>query len=302
MLHGLGAGPGKLDDLVAVASDPACGADLLTPAYDARVLGNLTPREIAAHLVALLDDIQGERDYERITLIGHSIGALLVRKAYLDRLERGGFTHRHITPKSIVLTDAGVTKIAGLARAKRQEQGAGETWFDSEDEDVHYRSPESLRGKGRLDIRADIYGLGCVLYQLLAGRPPFLGPGAVVLTAHLESRPESIPKRKPSVPASLENIVMNCLEKSRADRYQHAVETIGPGCVFAFEEDLQSVRPRFDPRDLRTEKDALVALRDARLQRLDEIAITARDQPLGQFDDRGGRLVHNRRPDNTDRH
>jgi len=195
------------------------------------ILGAIEAGEIDGHRYVVTEDIAGRTladalDGGREFTTDESVRIARDIVAGLERLEREGFTHRHITPKSIVLTDAGVVKIAGLARAKRQEQGAGETWFDSEDEDVHYRSPESLRGKGRLDIRADVYGLGCVLYQLLAGRPPFLGPGAVVLTAHLESRPESIRKRNPSVPASLENVVMNCLEKSRADRYQHAAELL----------------------------------------------------------------------------
>ena len=119
-----------------------------------------------------------------------------------------------------------VAKLAGLQRAKRREQGVSETWYDSEEDDAHYRSPESLRGKGALDTRADVYGLGCVLYHLLAGRPPFVGPGAVVLTAHLEEEPSPLRSHDRDVPASVEAVVTNCLRKSRADRYQHATELL----------------------------------------------------------------------------
>ena len=147
--------------------------------------------------------------------------------AALDRFEQAGYVHRWVTPRAVVRTDAGVTKLARLSRSKRRQAATNESWFDAEaDDDIFYQSPESIRGVGTLDVRGDIYGLGCTLYQLLAGRPPFRGPAAVVLAAHVERAPRPIRKRHPEVPEPLEKIVMTCLAKSRADRYQHASELV----------------------------------------------------------------------------
>lgn len=195
------------------------------------ILGAIEAGEIDGHRYVVTEDIAGRRLADalaagRTFTIAEALGIARDIAAALSRLEREAFVHRHVTPKAIVLSDAGVAKLAGLQRAKRRDQGAGETWFDSEEDDVHYRSPESLRGKGALDTRADIYGLGCVLYQLLSGRPPFLGPGAVVLTAHMETEPDPVRKLNSAVPASVEAVVSNCLRKSRAERYQHASELL----------------------------------------------------------------------------
>jgi serine/threonine-protein kinase len=147
--------------------------------------------------------------------------------AALDGFEQAGYVHRWVTPHAIVRTEAGVNKLARLSRSKRRQPSAEESWFDAEaDDEVFYRSPESIRGAGTLDVRGDIYGLGCVLYHMLAGRPPFRGPAAVVMAAHLERAPRPLRAKSSAIPEALERIVMTCLAKSRADRYQHASEVV----------------------------------------------------------------------------
>ena len=195
------------------------------------ILGAIEAGEIDGHRYVVTEDIAGRTLADalaggRTFSVAEALSIARDVAAALARLEQDGYVHRHVTPRALVLTDAGVTKLAGLQRAKQADQGAGETWYDHDEDDVHYRSPESLRGKGRLDTRADIYGLGCVLYTLLAGRPPFLGPGAVVMSAHLENEPSPIRKLNRDVPASVEAVVANCLKKSRAERYQRAAELL----------------------------------------------------------------------------
>ncbi len=144
----------------------------------------------------------------------------------LDAFEKSGLCHRNVAPRAIVLTDAGVTKLAGLSRVKRSEPSSEETWYDVLNEDAPYRPPEAVRG-GRLDIRGDIYSLGCVLYRLLAGRPPFRGPNAaVVLAAHVQRTPRAFRSRRPEVPEAAETVALACLAKSRAERYQRTSELL----------------------------------------------------------------------------
>ena len=82
-----------------------------------------------------------------------------------------------------------------------------------------YSSPEQVRG-GTLDAHSDIFSLGCVLYEMLAGRRPFEGPSPVEVDyAVLQSTPEPLP---PTVPAELQRIVRRCLEKDPAKRFQSA--------------------------------------------------------------------------------
>ena len=88
-----------------------------------------------------------------------------------------------------------------------------------------YMSPEQCRGGGQVDGRSDLYSLGCVLYGMLAGRPPFLGEGGGdVLAHHIFVEPEPPSAHAPGVPAELDAIVMRLLEKEPAKRFQSARE------------------------------------------------------------------------------
>ncbi len=86
-----------------------------------------------------------------------------------------------------------------------------------------YMSPEQCRGGGQVDGRSDLYSLGCVLYGMLAGRPPFLGEGGGdVLAHHIFVAPEPPSVHAPVVPAELDAVVMRLLEKDPARRFQSA--------------------------------------------------------------------------------
>src|SRR4029453_12967604 len=85
-----------------------------------------------------------------------------------------------------------------------------------------YMSPEQVTGNARLDGRSDIYSLGCVLYEMLAGEPPFIGPSLGVTAGHLVDPPPRLETRRPSLPPRLEDIVFKALAKLPADRYSTA--------------------------------------------------------------------------------
>jgi serine/threonine-protein kinase len=85
-----------------------------------------------------------------------------------------------------------------------------------------YMSPEQATGSA-VDARTDVYALGCVLYEMLAGDPPFTGRAHyALLAAHATEAPEPISRRRPSVPSRLATLLMRCLEKNPADRPQTA--------------------------------------------------------------------------------
>jgi serine/threonine-protein kinase len=115
-----------------------------------------------------------------------------------------------------------------------------------------YMSPEQCRGGGQIDGRSDLYSLGCVLYGMLAGRPPFLGEGGGdVIAHHIFVVPEPPSAHAPAVPAELDAVVMRLLEKEAGKRFQSARE-LGRA--------LADLADRIDSLDLTIERQATVRM------------------------------------------
>jgi eukaryotic-like serine/threonine-protein kinase len=136
-----------------------------------------------------------------------------------------GVVHRDIKPENILLqnghalvADFGIARAVDAAGEKLTQTGMAVGT-------PHYMSPEQSLGADNADGRSDIYSLGCVLYELLAGQPPFDGPNSrAILARHAMEQVPSIRIVRQSVPEELEDAVLQSLEKTPADRFQKMSE------------------------------------------------------------------------------
>ena len=140
----------------------------------------------------------------------------------LDFAHKRGIVHRDIKPENILLL-GGHALVAdfGIARAVSQAGGEKLTQTGMAIGTPYYMSPEQSIGSEHVDARSDVYSLGCVLYELLIGQPPFTGPNALAIMArHSMEVVPSLQVVRPSVPDDVEDAVMRALQKTPADRFQ----------------------------------------------------------------------------------
>jgi predicted Ser/Thr protein kinase len=135
-----------------------------------------------------------------------------------------GLVHRDVKPANIMITASGETKVMdfGIARAVTSTGDPTLTKTGFVMGTAAYLSPEQAEGKP-VDARSDIYSLGCVLYEMLAGRPPFEGNSPVaVASAHMSAEPEPTSRVNPAVPGEAEAVVARAMRKDPGERYQDA--------------------------------------------------------------------------------
>lgn len=136
-----------------------------------------------------------------------------------------GIVHRDIKPQNIILLSNGNIKVAdfGIARFSRSET---RTLTDTAIGSVHYISPEQAKGEFT-DEKADIYSVGVVLYEMLAGKVPFEAESAVsVALMQLQEDAKKLTEINPDIPVGLEQICIHAMQKNPADRYQTATEML----------------------------------------------------------------------------
>jgi TolB-like protein len=153
--------------------------------------------------------------------------AIQIARQVADALtyaHKRGIVHRDIKPENILLEDReAVVADFGVARAVTAAAGDTLTASGVVVGTAHYMSPEQGCGEDDLDARTDIYALGCVLYEMLAGEPPFTGRTAqAVIARHVSERPPSLRVVRPEAPPWLEHIVHTALAKAAADRFPTA--------------------------------------------------------------------------------
>ena len=144
----------------------------------------------------------------------------------LDYAHRQGIVHRDIKPENILLQD-GEALVAdfGIARAITEGGGAKLTSTGVTLGTPTYMSPEQAMADPGIDGRSDIYSLGCVLYEMLAGQPPFSGPTAqAIIARHQLDEAPSLSIVRGTIPEAVEDVVMQALAKLPADRYANAGE------------------------------------------------------------------------------
>jgi len=143
----------------------------------------------------------------------------------LDYAHRQGVIHRDIKPENILLHDGralvadfGIALAATSAGSRMTETGMSLGT-------PHYMSPEQAMGERQLDARTDVYALGCVLYEMLAGDPPFTGSTAQAIVAKvMTERPTALSTVRDTVPEEVEDAVLTALAKLPADRFATAAE------------------------------------------------------------------------------
>ncbi|MFJ4267937.1 Stk1 family PASTA domain-containing Ser/Thr kinase [Paenarthrobacter nicotinovorans] len=152
--------------------------------------------------------------------IGYTLGVL----AALEYSHRAGIVHRDIKPANVmVCADTGEVKVMdfGIARAMA-DSAATMTQTQAVVGTAQYLSPEQARGE-TVDARSDLYSAGCLLYELLTSRPPFVGDSPVsVAYQHVRETPDLASAHNPDVTEALDSVLVKALQKSRTDRFQDA--------------------------------------------------------------------------------
>ncbi len=199
---------------------------------------------------------QGERYFIVMEYVsGHSLAEIIAARGALDPkaaaavafevaaalafAHRDGIVHRDVKPPNVLLSADGHVKVTdfGIATMMGAGRSAGLTETGTVVGTASYLSPEQARGEPT-DARSDLYSLGVVLYEMLAGSPPFRGDTPVAVAyQHVQDPPPPLGQVGANVPRALERITMRLLAKDPEDRYSRAED---------LREHLQIIRERFE--------------------------------------------------------
>ena len=185
----------------------------------------------------VMELLEGEPMDRRLRRVGrfHVIEALRIGKLICQSMAAAhakGIVHRDLKPENLYLV--GDPAVTGREQVKVLDFGIAKLTVSHDVSATAtgallgtpvYMSPEQARGAGKVDARADIYSLGCVLTTMLTGSPPFFGDGfGDLIVAHLQSLPPRPSSRVPELPAAVDALVLRCLEKDPAQRFQTMIE------------------------------------------------------------------------------
>jgi eukaryotic-like serine/threonine-protein kinase len=157
--------------------------------------------------------------------VDHALDIATGVLAALEYSHRIGIVHRDIKPANVMLTPVGDVKVMdfGIARAMA-DASSTMTQTQAVIGTAQYLSPEQARGE-QVDTRSDLYSGGCLLYELLTGRPPFVADSPVAVAyQHVREQPIPPSRLVPGIPDSVDRIVLHALAKGREERYQSAAE------------------------------------------------------------------------------
>jgi tRNA A-37 threonylcarbamoyl transferase component Bud32 len=196
---------------------------------------------VAEFLFYVMPLVEGESLRDRITRerqlpIDDALGIAREVADALGYAHSRGIIHRDIKPENILL-EGGHAVVAdfGIARAVSAAGAEQLTRTGMSIGTPSYMSPEQAAGEQNLDGRSDLYALGCVLYEMLGGQPPFTGPTVESLVhQHLMVAPPPITNLRPTVPVSVAGALARTLAKNPADRFNPAaqfVQALSPDAV-----------------------------------------------------------------------
>jgi eukaryotic-like serine/threonine-protein kinase len=226
---------------------------MLRPELSASVDANRFSREIQIvarlshpHIVPLIDsgDVNGILYYVSAYVPGGSLRDRLQREgplpladtlriageigAALDYAHRNDFVHRDVKPENILFAD-GLAVLAdfGIATACCEPGTEPLTESGIAIGTPAYMSPEQASGEPNVGVRSDVYSFGCVVYEMLAGRPPFQGGSLrATMVQHLTATPAPLRSIRPETPAAVEAAVARALAKNPADRFAAVTEFV----------------------------------------------------------------------------
>src|SRR5690242_20204198 len=187
--------------------------------------------EADGYLFYVMPFVEGETLRDRLTrekqlAVPEAIRIAEEVAAALDYAHRHGVVHRDIKPENILLHD-GSALVAdfGIALAASKAGGARMTETGMSLGTPHYMSPEQAMGEREITARSDVYALGCVLYEMLTGEPPFTGATAQAVVARVVTEaPRPLHAQRHTIPAHVEAAVLTALEKLPADRFASAAD------------------------------------------------------------------------------
>jgi serine/threonine-protein kinase len=163
------------------------------------------------------------RKHERLTVLQACDIALDIAAA-LGEAHKAGVVHRDIKPANVIVSATGHVKVAdfGIARAIGSAVEQGLTQTGAVMGTATYFSPEQAQG-GQPDPRSDLYSLGVIMYEMLAGVPPFVGENAIAIAyKQVHDAPVSLRAKNPEISPAFNAIVMKCLGKDPQRRYANA--------------------------------------------------------------------------------
>jgi serine/threonine-protein kinase len=196
------------------------------------------------HILGLIDsgEAGGLLYYVMPFVAGESLRSRLVRErqlpveealrltrevaSALDYAHRQGVVHRDIKPENILLQDgAALVADFGIALAVHQAGGNRMTQTGMSLGTPAYMSPEQAMGEREIGARSDVYALGAMSYEMLAGEPPFTGPSSQAIVAKVLTEPApSLRSKRPTVSPAVEDAILTALQKLPADRWGSARE------------------------------------------------------------------------------